>query len=88
MGTRDQMPDDEAVEAAERQTEKLSLEEYNFEHFRTRHLLYDAAGTIRSRGIPPGEPAPDFVLPVVGGGMLRLSDLRDRPTLLHFGSYT
>ena len=68
--------------------EPLSLEEYNFEHFRTRHLMLDAEGTIRHRGIEPGEPAPDFELPMASGGTLRLSDLRDRPTLLHFGSPT
>ncbi len=68
--------------------ERLSPEEYNFEHFRTRHLLYDVTGTLERRGIRPGETAPDFELPRVGGGSLRLSDLRSRPTLLHFGSVT
>jgi hypothetical protein len=74
--------------AEERATEMLPLEEYNFSHFRTRHLIYDAVGTLQTRGIPPGTTAPEFVLPRVGGGLVRLSDLRDRPTLLHFGSYT
>ena len=76
------------AEPPQRPVEALPPDEYNFEHFRTRHLIYDVEGTIRTRGIPPGEPAPDFSLPHVGGGLLRLSDLRDRPTLLHFGSYT
>jgi peroxiredoxin Q/BCP len=35
-----------------------------------------------------GDLAPDFVLPRAGGGMLRLSDLRGMPVLLHFGSFT
>lgn len=68
--------------------DKLSKEEYNFEHFRTQHLLSDAQATIEKRGIQPGEMAPDFELPRVGGGTLRLSDLRGKPVLLHFGSFT
>ncbi len=36
----------------------------------------------------PGEVAPDFKLPRAGGGTLRLSELRGRPVLLHFGSFT
>jgi hypothetical protein len=64
------------------------MEEYNYDHFRTRHLLADVEGTIEGRGIAPGELAPEFELPIAGGGTLRLRDLRDRPTLLHFGSYT
>jgi hypothetical protein len=64
------------------------LEHYNFRHFRTRHLAYDAWATLAKEGIPPGEPAPDFELPRVSGGTLRLSSMRGRPLLLHFGSYT
>jgi hypothetical protein len=66
----------------------LSGHDYNFEHFRTRHLLLDADGTLTTRGIAPGERAPDFELPAVGGGAIRWSDLRGRPILLHFGSAT
>ncbi len=68
--------------------DKLSNEEYNFEHFRTKHLLSDAQATIEKRGIQPGEMAPDFELPRVGGGTLRLSDMRGKPVVLHFGSFT
>lgn len=67
---------------------KLSLDEYNFEHFRTKHLLMDAKATITKQGIPPGGPAPDFELPRVGGGTRRLSELLGKPVLLHFGSFT
>ncbi len=67
---------------------RLSREEYNFEHFSTKHLLSDAQATIEKRGIQPGGIAPDFELPRVGGGTLRLSQLRGRPVLLHFGSFT
>jgi hypothetical protein len=52
--------------------DKLNLDEYNFEHFRAKHLLSDARATIE--------------LPRAGGGKLRLSELRGRPALLHFGS--
>lgn len=63
-------------------------EEYNFEHFTTGVLIDDAKRTIRANGICAGEIAPDFELPKVGGGTIRLSDLRGRQVLMHFGSYT
>lgn len=69
-------------------TQWQPLDEYNFEHFRTRHLAYDAQATVRTCGIQPGEIAPDFELPRVGGGTFRLSEHRQKPVLLHFGSYT
>jgi hypothetical protein len=68
--------------------ELFDLDAYNFEHFRTKHLAYDARATLEQRGIPAGEPAPDFEIPRVDGGTLRLSELRGRPVLLHFGSFT
>ncbi len=67
---------------------RKSLEEYNYEHFRTTVLIEDGQRTIEARGIKPGETAPDFELPKVGGGSLRLSELRGKPTILHFGSYS
>jgi len=51
-------------------------------------LLLDAQRTAEARGILPGKIAPDFELPQVVGGSVRLSDLRGRPTILHFGSYS
>jgi hypothetical protein len=68
--------------------ERQNTDEYNFEHFRTGILLEDGQRTIEARGILPGEMAPDFELPQTGGGTLRLSDLRGRPTILHFGSFS
>lgn len=65
-----------------------SPDEYNFEHFRLKHFIEDSKATIEKRGIAPGEPAPDFEMPRVGGGHLRLSNLRGRPVILHFGSFT
>lgn len=70
------------------ESERESADDYNFHHFRGKHLLLDALGTIRSKGIQPGEIAPDFTLPRVGGGEVTLSELRPRPVLLHFGSFT
>ena len=64
------------------------LGEYNFEHFTTKHLVRDARRTVQIAGIKPGERAPDFVLPSAGGGTLRLADLRGRPVVLHFGSFS
>ena len=61
---------------------------YNFDHFRRYILLADAARTIGRHGIPPGEEAPDFELPRPTGEFLRLSSLRGRPVVLHFGSWT
>ncbi len=65
---------------------KVPIDAYNPEHFRTKHLLKDGKRTLTNRGILPGELAPDFELPRSDGGTLRLSDLRGRPVLLHFGS--
>ena len=64
------------------------IDEYNFDHFRAKHLLRDIQRGIANQGVMPGEMAPDFELPQAGGGSLRLSDLRGSPVLLHFGSFT
>ncbi len=63
-------------------------EEYNYSHFRRHHLAEEVAAVVSLRGVRPGAPAPDFELPRADGGMLRLSALRDRPALVHFGSFT
>jgi len=77
-----------AAEVFEALPDRQTVEEYNFEHFRTEHLLSDAAATWAKRGIQPGQMAPDFQLTRAGGGTLRLSDLRGAPVLLHLGSFT
>ncbi len=66
----------------------MNQDDYNFQHFRTKHLLADVQATFAKQGIQPGELAPDFDVPRVGGGIVRLSSLRDKPVLLHLGSYT
>lgn len=80
-----------SVDAAEQFTvlsEKESATQYNYAHFRAKHLLQDAKRTAAKHGIRPGELAPDFELPRADGASLRLSELRGKPALLHFGSFT
>ena len=67
---------------------RLSRDDYNFTRFRTKHLLSDLQATLEKRGIAPGAVAPEFELPRVDGAAVRLSELRGRPVLLHFGSFT
>jgi len=64
------------------------LEAYNYAHFRTKHFIADLARSVRGEGVPPGNEAPDFDLPATTGERVRLSGLRGRPTVLHFGSGT
>jgi hypothetical protein len=61
---------------------------YNFAHLHRDHLLFDVDQTLNKGGVAPGLAAPDFELPRVGGGTVRLSERHDRPTLLRFGSIT
>lgn len=65
---------------------RKGIEEYNFAHFTTLILLEDVKRTINKEGVSPGAMAPDFELPTAMGDSLRLSELRGRPVLLHFGS--
>ncbi len=82
------MHSSEIAERFERLPIVESADEYNYDHFRARHLFLDIRRGIENQGIMPGEVAPDFELPQADGGSLRLSDLRGRPALLHFGSFT
>jgi cytochrome oxidase Cu insertion factor (SCO1/SenC/PrrC family) len=66
----------------------LPAMDYNFTRFRPQHLLADARRSLRRVGVRPGEPAPDFELPTADGRSVRLSQLRGKPVLLHFGSFT
>jgi hypothetical protein len=79
---------DEVAEQFDWLDGRLSTADYNFEHFRAEHLMADAKATWDGRGVRPGEHAPDFDLPLVGGSSIRLADLRGKPVLLHFGSFT
>jgi thiol-disulfide isomerase/thioredoxin len=62
--------------------------DFNFRHFRMRHMIAELIRTARRTGIAPGEQAPDFALMTTAGDELRLHDLRGKPVLLHFVSYT
>ena len=64
------------------------LSEYNYEHFRPKHLLADLLKTARGEGLGPGEEAPDFELESTEGERVRLGYLRGRPVVLRFGSFT
>ncbi len=64
------------------------LSEYNYEHFRPKHLIADLLKTARGEGIRAGEEAPDFELESTEGEWVRLSSLRGRPVVLRFGSFT
>jgi hypothetical protein len=62
--------------------------DYNFRHFRLRHMAAELLRTVRPEGVLPGREAPDFELESTHGPPLRLSGLRGRPVLLHLVSYT
>ena len=64
------------------------LGEYNYEHFRPKHLLADLWKTLRGEGLQPGAQAPDFEMETTEGERVRLSELRGRPVVLRFGSFT
>jgi cytochrome oxidase Cu insertion factor (SCO1/SenC/PrrC family) len=67
---------------------EAQLAEYNYEHFRPKHLLADVWRSAKSAGLQPGSEAPDFELESTEGDRIRLSSLRGRPVFLHFGSGT
>jgi peroxiredoxin len=60
---------------------------YNYESF-SFALDHDGIEWWLERAPRLGEAAPDFELADLDGGSLRLSDLRGRPVVLEFGSYT
>ena len=67
---------------------RMDAEEYNYEHFRVTHVGGEVRKTVRRVGVQPGELAPDFELPRVGGGSWRLVREVNPPILLRFGSYS
>lgn len=63
-------------------------EDFNFRHFRLRHMAAELLRTVRPHGVLPRGEAPDFELESTQGERLRLRDLRGKPVLLHLVSYT
>jgi thiol-disulfide isomerase/thioredoxin len=63
-------------------------EDFNFRHFRMRHMIAELLRTKQRRGIGIGQLAPDFALQTSEGNAFRLSELRGRPVMLHFVNYT
>lgn len=64
------------------------LREYNYEHFWLKHLFADLWRTAKGEGVQPGSLAPDFEMETTDGERVRMTDLRGKPVLLHFGSAT
>ncbi len=82
------MPDSTSLGAKSPAGSERQLREYNYEHFRPKHLLADIWRSMRSAGLSPGSEAPDFELASTEGERIRLSGFRGRPVLLHMGSGT
>lgn len=61
--------------------------DYNYKNF---SFAMDGVGVGRwlQDGPKPGSPAPEFSLETLDGNRFTLSDLRGRPVVLEFGSYT
>jgi hypothetical protein len=64
-----------------------SADAYNYESFDYASEAAELERWLR-QGPAIGEPAPDFELADLDGNCVRLTDLRGRPVVLEFGSYT
>jgi peroxiredoxin len=62
--------------------------DFNFRHFRMRHMAAELLRTARTDATLLGQMAPDFEHETTTGETLRLRELRGAPVLLHFVSYT
>ena len=62
--------------------------DFNFRHFRGRHMVAELLRGFCNHCLAPGAKAPDFELISTSGEPVRLSAFRGRPVLLHFVSYT
>ena len=74
-----QPPPDDALEFAGTE---------NCRHYERGHQIADFTRTWRGQGLAPGDEAPDFEMESATGERIRLSTLRGRPVVLHFGSLT
>ncbi len=86
--SRQEPPDLTSLGALSPLENQRQLDEYNYEHFRPKHLLADLWKTIRGEGLQPGTEALDFDMETTEGERVRLSELRGRPVVLRFGSFT
>lgn len=95
IGTRQETPTTHVMHDASlernavttRTTERDAGKRYRFKRPKLTLVLKDISFTAHDPA--PGDPAPAFVLLLVGGGWFRSSDLADRgPALLVFGSIT
>ena len=77
-----------AVESATGRDRQNIVGTENYSHYHREHQLADFERSFRGQGIQPGQEAPDFELVSTTGERVRLSGLRGRPVLLHFGSLT
>ena len=70
---------------AETDTTEFLGRPYNFENWRPtgQERTYFQEGVAKA-----GQMAPDFALPTLDGGEVRLSSLREKPVMLEFGSIT
>jgi hypothetical protein len=66
----------------------MPSDDYNYTHYGRGQIVDELRLVLRWPPVRPGQPAPDFDLPAVGDGRMRLAELRGRPVLVHFGSYT
>ncbi|MDN5750367.1 MAG: hypothetical protein L0H64_17950 [Pseudonocardia sp.] len=65
------------------------LREYNFEHFRARHMFADVWRTARGEvALPPGSAAPVVELESTDGERVAVPGQADRPLLVHIGNGT
>ena len=62
--------------------------DFNFRHFRVRHMAAELIRTLHSDGVLPGQQAPNFDLATTRGERVLLCDLRGQPVLVHLVSYT
>jgi hypothetical protein len=86
--SKGRIPEPTSLGGTRQEGGETQLGEYNYEHFRPKHLIADLLKTARGEGIGPGEEAPDFELESTEGERVRLGDLRGRPVVLRFGSFT
>ena len=67
---------------------RMSVLDYNFEHFTRDVLVNEIKQSRKPSSLKPGYPAPDFDLEDTDGKQITLSKTKGKPVLLHFFSFT